>query len=131
MVGLANGEERMARSKSEIADTTIGATTARRAVKRILIIVLIVCAGLYAVDFLSLRLRIPRRDMLGAVTVHTYYAVKLKSGKTEYDYAGDHNVDCSNSMFPQLRVEPCWYVSRHTNQQITIDSGNPNNPKLF
>ena len=63
--------------------------------------------------------------------MHTYYAVKLKNGKTEYDYYGDHNVDCANSMFPQLGAKPCWYVSRHTDEQITIDSGNPNNPKLF
>jgi len=100
-------------------------------VKRIFIIVLVVCIVLYAGDFLSLHLRIPSRDMLGTVTVHTYYAVKLKSGKTEYDYAGDHNVDCANSMFPQLGMKPCWYVTRHTNEQITIDSGNPNNPTLF
>ena len=99
--------------------------------KRLLIIVLLVCVVLYACDFLSLHLRIPKRDMLGTVTVHTYYAVKLKNGKTEYDYYGDHNVDCANSMFPQLAVKPCWYVSRHTDEQITIDSGNPNNPKLF
>jgi len=100
-------------------------------VKRIFIIVLMVFAVLYAGDFLSLHLRIPKRDMLGSVTIHTYYAVKLKSGKTEYDYAGDHNLDCANSLFPQLGVKPCWYVSRHTTEQITIDSGNPNNPTLF
>lgn len=99
--------------------------------KRIFIIVLMVFAVLYAGDFLSLHLRIPKRDMLGSVTIHTYYAVKLKSGKTEYDYAGDHNLDCANSLFPQLGVKPCWYVSRHTTEQITIDSGNPNNPTLF
>ena len=99
--------------------------------KRILIIVLIVCVVLYAGDFVSLHLRIPRREMQGTVTVHTYYAVKLKNGKTEYDYYGDNNVNCSNSLFPQLGLKPCWYESRHTTEQITIDSGNPNNPKLF
>ena len=95
--------------------------------------VIVVIAGvvLYAGDFLSLRLRLPRREMLGSVTVHTYYSVKLKSGKTEYDYAGDHDVNCANSLFPQLGLKPCWYLSRHTDEQITIDSGNPNNPHLF
>ena len=99
--------------------------------KRYLLIVLIGCSVLYGGDFLSLRLRLPRREMSGTVTVHTYYAVKLKSGRMEYDYAGDHDVDCANSLFPQLGLKPCWYVSRHTNEQITIDSGNPNNPTLF
>ena len=96
------------------------------------IIVVIVAAGsLYLADFLSLQFRIPSRDTFGSVTIHTYYSVKLKSGKTEYDYAGDHDVTCSNSVFPQFGVNPCWYARRHTDEQINIDSGNPNNPKLF
>ena len=99
--------------------------------KRYFIVVVIGCAVLYGADFLSLRLRLPRREMSATVTVHTYYAVKLKSGRTEYDYAGDHDVSCANSLLPQLGLKPCWYVSRHTNEQITIDSGNPNNPSLF
>ncbi|MFZ0314967.1 MAG: hypothetical protein WAL85_19860 [Candidatus Korobacteraceae bacterium] len=99
--------------------------------KRWLILVVVVGLLLYAADFLSLRLRLPRRDMLGTVTVHTYYSVKLKSGKTEYDYAGDHDVNCANSLLPQLGLKPCWYLSRHTDEQITIDSGNPNNPHVF
>ncbi len=99
--------------------------------KRFLIIVVIIVVLLYAGDFLSLRLGLPKRDMVGSVTVHTYYSVKLKNGKTEYDYAGDHDVNCANSLFPQLGLKPCWYLIRHTNEQITIDSGNPNNPHLF
>ncbi|MGA2686661.1 MAG: hypothetical protein ABSE85_01190 [Candidatus Korobacteraceae bacterium] len=99
--------------------------------KRFLIIAVIVVAVLYGGDFLSLRLGLPKREMMGTVTVHTYYSVKLKSGKTEYDYAGDHDVNCANSLFPQLGLKPCWYAIRHTDEQITIDSGNPNNPHLF
>jgi hypothetical protein len=99
--------------------------------KRILIIVIVAGAVLYGADFLSLRLRIPARDTFGSVTVHTYYSVKLKNGKTEYDYAGDHEASCANSVFPQFGVKPCWYASRHTDEQINIDSGNPNNPHLF
>ena len=73
----------------------------------------------------------PPRDTFGSVTVHTYYVVKLKNGQTEYDYAGDHDVSCTNSLFPQMGYRPCWYASRRTDEQITIDSGNPNNPHLF
>jgi hypothetical protein len=99
--------------------------------KRTLIIVVIVGAILYGADFLSLRLGIPARPAEGNVTVHTYYAVKLKNGKTEYDYYGDNDVSCTNSVFPQYGLKPCWYASRHTEEQIKIDSGNPNNPHLF
>ena len=99
--------------------------------KRKLITVVAVLGILYLGDFLSVRFRIPARDTFGSVTVHTYYVVKLKSGKTEYDYAGDHDVSCTNSVFPQFGVKPCWYARRNTDEQITIDSGNPNNPHLF
>jgi hypothetical protein len=99
--------------------------------KRIVIIAFVVVAILYLGDFLSARFRIPARDSLGTVTVHTYYVVKLKNGRTEYDYAGDHDVNCSNSVFPQFGAKPCWYARRHTDEQITIDSGNPHNPHLF
>ena len=99
--------------------------------KRALIIVILAAGILYLADFLSLRLHVPARDPLGAVTVHTYYSVKLKNGRTEFDYVGDHDVNCSNSVLPQMGVKPCWYVSRHTQEQINIDSGDPNNPHLF
>jgi len=94
-------------------------------------IVLGVAAVVYGADFLSLELRLPSREKFGSVTMHTYYSVKLKNGKTEYDDAGDHEVSCANSIFPQFGVKPCWYASRHTEEQIKIDSGNPNNPHLF
>ncbi|HZP25259.1 MAG TPA: hypothetical protein VFB04_17590 [Terriglobales bacterium] len=99
--------------------------------KRLAIVAVALCVVVYAADFLSLHAGVPRRPQLGSITVHTYYAVKLKSGRTEYDDAGDQIVSCSNSLLPQLGVSPCWYVSRHPTQQITIDSGNPNNPHTF
>jgi hypothetical protein len=99
--------------------------------KRALLIFCAVAIVLYGLDFLSVKLRIPRRDPFGTVTVHPYYVVKLKNGRSEYDYAGDHDVSCTNSVFPQMGVKPCWYASRHTEDQINIDSGNPNNPHVF
>jgi hypothetical protein len=99
--------------------------------KQKFILVIAVLGIMYLCDLASLRFRIPARDIFGSVPVHTYYAVKLKNGKTEYDYAGDHDVTCTNSVFPQFGAKPCWYARRHTDEQITIDSGNPNNPKLF
>jgi hypothetical protein len=99
--------------------------------KRILLILCIAAVACYGIDFLSLEVRIPRREKLGSITMHTYYVVKLKNGKTEYDYVGDHEADCANSVFPQMGVKPCWYLSRHTEEQIVIDSGSPNNPHIF
>jgi len=99
--------------------------------KRALIIAIMAIAVVYLGDFISLWFKIPHRERFGSVTVHTYYAVKLKNGRTEYDYAGDHDVTCTNSLFPQLGNKPCWYAARHTDEQISIDSGTPNNPHIF
>lgn len=99
--------------------------------KQLLIAVVAACVAVYALDFLSLHAGVPRRPQIGSITVHTYYAVKLKNGKTEYDDGGDQIVSCSNSLLPQMGMSPCWYIGRHPIQQITIDSGNPNNPHVF
>jgi len=99
--------------------------------KRSLLIIVAAAVLMYGLDLLSVKLRIPRRDTFSAVTMHTYYVVKLKNGRSEYDYSGDHDVNCSNSVFPQLGVKPCWYLKRHPEEQIVIDSGNPNNPHIF
>ena len=99
--------------------------------KRAIIFAVIIAGCLYLADYLSLRFGLPARPAFGTVTLHTYYIVKLKNGRNEYDYAGDHAVNCSNSLFPQFGLKPCWYASRHTEEQVKIDSGNPNNPKLF
>ena len=87
--------------------------------KRIVIIVVVVAGILYLADFLSVRFRIPARDTFGTVTVHTYYVVKLKNGRTEYDYAGDHDVSCSNSVVSAVRREAvlvCQPAHRGTDQ---------------
>jgi hypothetical protein len=94
-------------------------------------IALVACLLIYGVDFISLHAGIPRRDKTASMTVHTMYAVKLKNGRTEYDDGGDQVVNCSNSAFPQMGLQPCWYVRRHPTQQISIDSGDPNNPHIF
>jgi hypothetical protein len=99
--------------------------------RRVVIVVVVVGMVLYGADFISVRVGVPRRAKLGSVTVHTYYAIKLKNGKTEYDYGGDQVVDCSNSLFPQMGVSPCWYASRHTDKQITIDSGYDPHQHIF
>lgn len=96
-----------------------------------MLFLIIAAVSLYGIDFLSLEFRIPQREKFTTVTIHSMYVVKLKSGKYEYDPAGDHDEDCSNSLFPQLGAKPCWYLSRHTEQDIVIDSGNPNNPHVF
>lgn len=87
---------------------------------------------LYAADYLRLRYRMAtNHDAFGSVTRTVYYSVKLKSGKTEFSYGGQQDFECPNSLLPQYLEKPCWLARRQKEVQIDIDSGNPNNPKLY
>lgn len=100
--------------------------------KRPLMGVIVVLIVLYVCDYGWLRVRALRnRNAFGSVTLDTYYSVKLKNGKTEFDYAGPQTVECVHSLLPHMGDKPCWYASRQKERRIDIDSGDPNNPKLF
>jgi hypothetical protein len=92
-----------------------------RHLKRIAAALLGLLAAVYICDYLSVRYRIPgNREPLGVVEIQRYYAVHLKSGKTEISYDGSENQACTNSIFPHLGYDPCWYVRRHTRKMIDI-----------
>jgi len=100
--------------------------------KRTLITVAVLLALIYLGDYAWLAYRAhSNRNAFGSVTLDTYYSVKLKSGKTEFDYAGQQTVECVNALLPHMGDKPCWYAGRQKEQQIDIDSGNPNNPHVF
>ena len=101
--------------------------------KRLVVAALVLLLVIYLGDYgwLAIRARRNSQNAFGSVTLDTYYSVKLKNGKTEFDYAGPQTVECVNSLLPHYGDKPCWYASRKKEQRIDIDSGNPNNPKLF
>ena len=102
------------------------------AVKRGLIVVVLLVLVVYGGDYLWLRYRMAtNRNPFGSVTLDVYYSVKLKSGKTEFSYGGQQSFECPNSLLPQYWEKPCWYAKRRKDMQINIDSGNPNNPSLY
>jgi hypothetical protein len=90
--------------------------------KRIAKILILGVALVYAVDLLSLRLRIPAREPFGTVLIQRYYAVGLKNKKVEYMQAEPVLQTCTHSLLPEMGYLPCWYVSRHKVKQIDIDS---------
>jgi len=103
-----------------------------KAVKRGLIVLVLVVLAVYGSDFLWLRFRMAtNRNAFGSVTYDVYYSVKLKNGKTEFSYGGQQTFECPHSLLPQYLEKPCWYASRQKDLQINIDSGDPHNPKLF
>ncbi len=100
--------------------------------RRALITMAVLLAAIYLGDYGWLAYRAhTNRNAFGSVTLDTYYSVKLKNGRTEFDFAGQQNVECVNSLLPHLGDKPCWYASRKKEQQIDIDSGDPNNVHVF
>jgi hypothetical protein len=79
------------------------------------------CALVYAGDYVSVRYHIPKgREPLGTVVVQPYYAVPLKSGKTELIFQQPQTQTCVNSLFPHLGYSPCWYLRRHRDKRTDI-----------
>jgi len=90
-------------------------------VKRILFIGIFALVALYSGDYLSLRYQIPKgREKFGVVKIQSYYAVGLKSGKTEFMFLGPKDQTCVHSLFPHFGASPCWYLSRKKVQRINM-----------
>lgn len=78
----------------------------------------------FTADYLSIRFAIPsRRAQFDSVTVQRMYAVKLKDKRTSYIMDKAQNVECVNSLFPHFGDPPCWYLRRHTEVEVDLDSG--------
>jgi len=89
--------------------------------KRILFITVLALFILYLGDYLSVRFRIPKsRSQFGVVKIQRYYAVGLKSGKTEFMFLAPQNQVCVHSLFPHFGDSPCWYLSRRKVKRIDM-----------
>jgi hypothetical protein len=78
-------------------------------------------AVLFAVDYAVLRYRLAAgTGALGQVTVRPYYAVRLKSGKTEFLFQDPRPETCVNSLLPHLGASPCWYLRQHPEKRTQI-----------
>ena len=85
---------------------------------RILTIAFVLLAIVYLCDDLAVRYRTPRnREPLGTVTIQRYDAISEKNNKTEFDFESPITVTCVHSLFPHMGYQPCWYLSRHSEQR--------------
>lgn len=83
----------------------------------------LIAAGLllliYIGDYLSIAYRIPNgREQFGSVELQKLLAVPQKDHKTEFIADPPQEQQCVYSLFPQLGLTPCWYLARHTTQQV-------------
>ena len=86
---------------------------------RILTIAFVLLAIVYLCDDLAVRYRIPRsREPLGTVIIQRYDAIPGKNNRTEFDFESPITVTCVHSLFPHMGYQPCWYLSRHSEQRI-------------
>jgi hypothetical protein len=88
--------------------------------KRVLLIAILCLATLYAADFGIVKLR---PNGIGSVTVQRVYVIPLKNGKTEYTSEETVEESCVRSMLPHGGNPTCWWLARHTYQEVTIDTG--------
>jgi hypothetical protein len=93
----------------------------RQALIRGTLLLACLAALLFVGDFAVLRYRVAAgTQAFGKVTVRPYYAVRLKSGKTEFLFQDTREETCVNSLFPHLSRTPCWYLRRHPDQRTPI-----------
>ena len=86
-------------------------------VQRIVVALVAAFVLLYGGDWAVYKMR---GSPQGSVTVSRMSAVPLKGNKTEFDYLGTSNENCSISIFPQGGESPCWQLRRNPVQTTTI-----------
>jgi hypothetical protein len=83
--------------------------------------IVLASALVYVIDYLVLRIRVATNHQpFGTITVHPYYAVPRKDQKTEFMMGDPADQQCVNSLLPHMGDSPCWYLSRHPDQQIDM-----------
>ncbi len=93
--------------------------------KKALLITVLALAAVYAGDYLSLSLGIPKRPQFGSVVVTREYSVPQKNRSTEFMFDPPAPEACVNSLFPHFGDPPCWYLSRHQQQQTNVGGAVP------
>lgn len=80
-----------------------------------LVLVIVLLVG-YLADAAVLQMRVRHGTGYRVIQVDQFLNTPLKGQKEEYDLAGQTQVTCARSLFPQLGYQPCWWVERHREQ---------------
>ena len=74
---------------------------------------------LYLADYAWLRIRLARSaNVYDTVQVEVVEQIPQKGNKAEYVPQDPQTQTCVRSLFPHLDDQPCWYLRRHTFQQV-------------
>jgi hypothetical protein len=92
-------------------------------VKRVLLAIILAAAAIWSLDWLILRTRIATGgNAFGSVPVRRRFEVHLKGKRIEQDLAKPEVDDCVRSIFSHYDDLPCWYLERHKDQVLDVDS---------
>jgi hypothetical protein len=93
----------------------------RRIFLRTTLAVVATAAVAFLLDYAIFRLRATlNRSAYGSVTVTHYYAIRQKSGKTEFIFEPPRPETCANALFPHGGLLPCWYLNRNPERRTDI-----------
>jgi hypothetical protein len=113
----------MATPPSTLADSSMSFS---RIARRIFLAALVLFLLAYLGDSLWFQLRV-RYPSVGPSTgsVHRIrlLAIQLKNNKVEYQIDAqkpEEDLTCARSLFPHSGVRPCWYVTRHAKDPISM-----------
>ena len=88
--------------------------------KRTLLAIVAAAALTWCADWAILAVR--GANGFGSVEVRRRYAVHLKGKRVEQDLAKPETDDCVRSLFSHYDDLPCWYLKRHKDQVLDVDS---------
>jgi hypothetical protein len=83
--------------------------------------VLLIAIASYIADYTWLKSRMIRGlNPYDTVTIQRVYVIPQKGNKAEYVPADPDQQICVRSLFPHSANQPCWYLRRHTVQQLKM-----------
>ena len=95
----------------------------RLVLTRTAVAVAIVLTVLYLTDEVSVsyrRAHAKANDPVEVITIRPYYAVPLKSGKTEVYLLDAQRVTCVHTLFSHFGYSPCWLVQKKADQPVPL-----------
>jgi hypothetical protein len=94
-------------------------------VGRVVAVLLILTAIVYAGDYALLRYRMANKSggAFGTVQMEQLYAIPQKSGKIDYEFDArqpEVTTPCVHALFPHAGYSPCWYLRRNSQKPIPM-----------
>jgi hypothetical protein len=85
--------------------------------QRVALFAILGLIAIYICDYAVARVR-PQ----GSVDVQIMWAIKQKDNRIDYELGDTETRPCVHSLLPHMGSSPCWYLTRHKNQTITVGS---------